>query len=132
MVRDDQEPGLGPAAHFIQQIAEPGHVGIVQRRVHLVEHADRRRVRKEHRKDQRHRRQRLLTPGQQRQGRKLFARRLTHDFQPGFQRIVAFDHDQIGLATAEQVLEEHREIAVHLLERRQQPFAALAVKAGNA
>ena len=132
MVGDDQESGVGPPAHLVQHIAEPGHVGVVQRCVDLVEDADRRRVGEEHRKDQRQCRQRLLAPGKERQGRQLLARRLAHDLKPGIQGIVAFDEDKLGLAAAEQVLEKHGEIAVHLLEGRQKPLPAFLVQACDA
>ena len=35
-------------AHLVQHVAEAVDVGVVQRRVHLVEHADRRRLGQEH------------------------------------------------------------------------------------
>ena len=60
MVGDDDEAGFGFRRHFMQQTAEAFDVCIVERRVDLVQHADRRRVRHEHRKDQRGRGQRLF------------------------------------------------------------------------
>ena len=75
----------------VQQIAEALDIGVVERRVDFVEHADRRRIGQEHREDQRHRRQRLLAARQQRQGLRLLARRAGEDFEPGFQRIVGLD-----------------------------------------
>jgi hypothetical protein len=44
---------------------------IVERGIHLVQHADRRRVGQEHREDQRQRGQRLLAAGQERERRRL-------------------------------------------------------------
>ena len=65
MVGDDQEPCVGLAGHLIQQVTEPRDVGIIKRRVDLVEHTDRRGIGQEHRKDQRQRGQGLLAPRQQ-------------------------------------------------------------------
>src|SRR3546814_12647075 len=66
-------------------------IGVVERRVDLVEHADRRGVGEEQPEDQRHRGQRLLTARQQCQRLQLFARRLRHDLEPRFERIVRID-----------------------------------------
>ena len=40
VVGDDQEAGLSRAGHFIEQIAEALHIGVVQRRVHFVQQAE--------------------------------------------------------------------------------------------
>jgi hypothetical protein len=50
--------------HLVEQIAEPADIGIVERCVDLIQHADRRGIGEEHREDQRQRRQRLLPTGQ--------------------------------------------------------------------
>lgn len=65
MVRDDQEARFGAAGHLVQHIAETGHVGIVQRRIHLVQHTDWRRIGQEDRKDKRKRGKGLFPPRQQ-------------------------------------------------------------------
>ena len=88
--------------HLVEQVAEALDVVIVERRVHFVQHADRRRIGQEHREDQRQRGQRLLAARQQRQRRGLLARRLGQDLEAGFQRIVALDQLQFGGAAAEQ------------------------------
>ena len=49
-------------------------------------------------------------------------------FEPGFQRIVAFDQLQFGLAAAEQLGEQMLEVSVHDFERGDQPLARLAVE----
>ena len=103
--------------HRVEQVAEALDIGVVERRIDLVEHADRRRVGEEHRKDQAHRRQRLLAARQQRHRRRLLARRPGDDLEPGLQRIVAFDELQFGRAAAEQRREQLLEVAVDLLER---------------
>ena len=118
--------------HLVEHVAEALHVVIVERRVHFVQHADRRRIGQEHREDQRQRGQRLLAAREQRERRRLLARGLGHDLEAGFERIVAFDQLQFGGAAAEQLGEQVLEVLVDLLERRQQPLARLAVEALDA
>ena len=60
VVGNDQVARVGLAAHPVEQVAEAVNVRIVERRVDLVEDADRRGVRQEQREDQRHCGQRLL------------------------------------------------------------------------
>ena len=62
VVGDDKEPRIGAPGHLVQKIAEARDVGIVKRRVHLVQNADRRGVGQEDREDQRQRRQGLFPP----------------------------------------------------------------------
>ncbi|KAG5723770.1 hypothetical protein E4T56_gene8370, partial [Termitomyces sp. T112] len=62
---DDQIARLGLARHRLQQIAETLDIGIVERSVHFVQHADGRGIGQEQRENQRHRRQRLLPARQQ-------------------------------------------------------------------
>ena len=52
IVGDDDEAGVGRAGHFVEQVAEPLHIVVVQRGVDLVQHADRRRIGQKHRKNQ--------------------------------------------------------------------------------
>ena len=132
IVRDDDEAGFRRRGHLVQQVAEPLHVVIVERRVDFVQHADRRRVGEEHREDQRQRRQRLLAAGEQRQRLRLLAGRFCNDFEAGFERIVAFDQMQRGFAAAEQLREQPLEVLVDGLERGQQPLAGFLVEALDA
>ncbi|MNL89893.1 hypothetical protein D3C87_2205130 [compost metagenome] len=57
---DQDEARLGVPRHLHEQVAEALDIGVVQRRVDLVEHADRRGIGQEHRKDQAHGRQCLF------------------------------------------------------------------------
>ena len=132
IVRDDDEAGVGRARHLVEQVAEALDIVIVERRVDLVEHADRRRIGEEHGEDQRQCGERLLAAGQKRQRRRFLARRLRHDLQAGFERIFAFDQLQLGIAAAEQFGEQLLEIGVDRRERRQQALARLAVEAVDA
>ena len=62
--------------HRVEQVAEAVDVGVVERRVDFVEHADRRGIGEEQREDQRDRGQRLLAARQQRERLQPLARRL--------------------------------------------------------
>ena len=57
---DDQEAGSGGVGALAEQGAEPVDIGVVERRVDLVEDADRCGIGEKNREDQRERRQRLL------------------------------------------------------------------------
>ncbi len=90
---------------------------IVERRVDLVEHADRRRVGEEHREDEGQRRERLLATREQRQRRGLLARRFGDDLEARFQRVLVLDQLQLGGAAAEQLGEQVFEVVADQLER---------------
>ncbi len=128
MVGDDEEARLGRARHLLHHVAEAVDIGVVERRVHLVEHADRRGVRQEHREDQRERRQRLLAAGEQRQHLRLLAGRAAEDFEAAFQRIVALDKLKLRLAAGEQDLEQPFEMRLHRVEGFEQALAAFLVE----
>ena len=72
--------------------------------------------------------QRLLAARQQRQHRRLLARRMRQDLEAGFQRVIRFDQLQLGLAAAEQGGEQLAEILVHRAEGVEQALAAFAVE----
>ena len=67
-------------------------VGVVERRVDLVEQAERRRVQLEDREHQRDRGQRLLAARQQVDRAVLLARRLRHHLHAGIEDLVAGHH----------------------------------------
>jgi hypothetical protein len=72
----------GALQHGGEQVAEALDIIVVERRVDLVEDADRRRVGEEHGEDQRQRRQRLLAARQQRQHLLALARRVRQSSSP--------------------------------------------------
>ena len=88
--------------HRVEQVAEALDIGVVERRVDLVEHADRRGIGQEQREDQRDRGQRLLAARKQGQRLQPLARRLRHDLEPGLERIVRIDQRQMRLPAVEQ------------------------------
>ena len=59
---------------------------------------------------------------------RALARRPRDDLEPRLQRIVGAGQRKLGRAAAEEMLEEAGEMAVHRLEGREQPLAALAVQ----
>ena len=56
----DQEAGAGGVGDLAEQSTEPIDIGVVERRVDLVEDANRRGIGEKNREEQRERRQRLL------------------------------------------------------------------------
>ena len=131
---DDQEAGLGALGDLGDQAAEAVDIGVVQGRVDLVQHADRRRVGEEDGKEQRQRGQRLLAAREQRQRLQFLAGRARHDLEPGLERIllVALVERQMRAPAAEQPHEQLAEMLVDLGEGGQQPLAAFAVQGGDA
>ena len=59
---------------------------------------------KEHGEDQRHRGQRLLAAGKQREDLHLLARRLGEDFKARFERIFEFDEFQLAVPPPKSVV----------------------------
>jgi len=123
-VADEQE--LRALAHLADQIAVALGVGIVQRRVHLVEQAERRRVELEDREHERDRRQCLLATAEQMDGAVLLARRLRHHLHASVQDLVA-RHHQLRVAAAEQAREHAAEVFVDLVEGAAQQVACFEV-----
>ncbi len=132
MVGDDQEAGTRHLGHLGQHLAETLDIGVVQRRVHFVQHADRGRVHQEHREDQRHGGQRLFAARQQRQRLQPLARRAGEDLQTCFQRVFGFGEGELGFSAFEQLGEKFLEVGVDLFERGQQTLAAFLVQALDA
>ena len=126
---DRDEARVGLLAHRVEQIAKALDIGVVERGVHLIEHADRRRIGQEHREDERHRGQRLFAAGQQRHGHGLLAGRARKNVEPRLQGIIAFDELQFRRAAVEQQREQLLEMGVHLVEGGEQPFAPFLVQA---
>ncbi len=115
----------------VEQVAVALDIGVVERRVDLVEHADRRRVGQEYREDQRGRRQRLLAARKQGHHLRLLARRAGEDLQPCIERVFRIDQLELGRAAAEQHRKEPLELAVDDLEGGEQALAALPVEGAD-
>src|SRR5262245_31671990 len=115
VVSDDDE--LGVLLHAAQHFHEPADIGVVERRVDLVEEAERARLVFEHAEHQRNGGQRLLPAGEQLYALKALARRLRDDLDPALQRIALVEQRQAGAAAAEQCAESLLEIPVDGGER---------------
>ena len=118
---DDDE--LRPLGERLQRRREADHVRLIQRRVHLVQHADRRRVRVQQREEQGQRRQRTLAAGEHVERSHLLPRRLGDDVDAGQALLlsvlrvsVGSSQHELGLAAAEERLEVPLERLVHLAE----------------
>ena len=132
IVGDDDEARLGAPRHVVEEVAEALDIGVVERRVHLVEHADRRGIGEEHGEDQRHRRQRLLAAGEQRHRLRLLARRPGEDLQAGLERIVRFDQLRARPCRRRRgVVNSARNGRCTVLEGGEQPLASLAVEVAD-
>ena len=128
VVGDDKETRIRLGGDFAQQIAEPRHICVVERRIHLVENADRGRICQENRENQGESGQSLFAARQQRERLQPLARRLRQDLEPCFQRVVRFRQLQLGGTAAEQDLEQLAKMPVDRSETRQKLLTALPVQ----
>ena len=89
-------------------------LSVVERRLDLVHDVERRRAGPEDRHQHRHRGQRLLAAGQQRQPLDLLAGRAGLDLDAGGQHVVGIGEQQPALAAGEQRGEHLAELALHV------------------
>src|SRR5262245_56863719 len=114
VVRDHHELRL--VAEAAEQVQEPLHVRVVERRIDFVQQAERGRLHQVDREQQRDRGERPLAARHQRDALEVLPARLRDDLDLGFHRILA-QHAQLAVAALEQRLEDVLEVRVHLLER---------------
>ena len=100
MVRDEDE--LRVVLHAAQHLHEPPDVGIVERRIDLVQQAERARPVLEDAEHQRHRRQRLLAAREQLHVLQPLARRLRDDVDAALERGRSRRADEPRTAAAEE------------------------------
>jgi hypothetical protein len=131
VVGDDQEAGAGFGDHVGEQGAEAVDIGVIERGVDFVEHADRGGVAAEDGEDQRQRGEGLFAAGEQREGGEFLARRLGVDFEAGEERVVGADQSEVGAAAAEHSCEELLEVAVDLGEDLVEALAAFSVEVAD-
>ena len=125
---DDDEPGFRAGTHLFEKAAEAIDVGVIQRGVHLVQHADGGGAGEEDGKDEGGGGQRLFAARHQRELAKALARRRGVDFEAGVERVFTFSEAQLGLAAAEQGVEQVLEVLIDDVEGGQQAFAAFRVQ----
>ena len=114
VVRDDDELGL--ADELPEEVREAADVRLVQRRVQLVEQAERRGLDHVEREQQRHGREGLLAAGEQRDALELRAGGLRDDLDAALQDVLGDDELERRPAAAEEGLEGVREVLLDLLE----------------
>ena len=102
------------APQLLEQPDQPAQVDVVERRLHLVHHVERRRPGPEDRHQHRDRGQRLLAAGQQRQPLDLLAGRPRLDLDAGGQHVVGVGEQQPALAAGEQRRKHLLELAFHV------------------
>ena len=99
-------------------------VGVVERGVHLVQHAEGARPEVKDREQQRQAREGTLSAGKERHRLEPLAARLGHELDAGVERVatfLGFDQSELGAAALEQSLEEAAEVAVDLVEGLREP-----------
>src|SRR3990170_6579564 len=113
---------------LLQRRDEPPHVRLVQHRVHLVQHAERRGVRLQQREQQRDSGQRLLPPGELRHALQPLARRLRLYLHTRVVQVLRVRQRKPRVSAAEERLEILLEPRRHRLERRLEPLAHHALQ----
>ena len=106
-------------------------VRFVERRVQLVQHAERAWFDLINREEQGHRGHRLLAAGEQRNGLQLFARRPRDDVDAAFQNISFIYEQQVCFAAAEDFDEHTTEILTNLVESLGKHLLRLRVVPGD-
>ena len=113
VVGDHQKAGAFRFGHLFEHRAESVDVGVIQRGVDLVQHADRCRIRQKHCEQQRQCRQRLLPTRKQCQVLQFLARRRGQNFKSGIQRVFGVGQFQMGMTATEQLAEQFLEVLVY-------------------
>src|SRR5690606_13479935 len=133
LFRSRDEDELGGLAHLPDELVVAADVGLVERRVHLVEQAEGRGFDEEDGEDQRHRGQRLLAARHEVDVLHLLARRLRDDLHAGLgvglQRIP--DELQPRLAPTKEAREDLLESLVDGFEGLEEALLAGGVDAGD-
>ena len=102
-------------------------LGVIERRLDLVQHIERHRARAIHGKEQGERRQTLLAARHEHHLGDALAARLRHDLDTRLGRMLGIGHLQMSLAAREEHSEDLAEVRVDLLKRHQEGFAHLAI-----
>ncbi len=118
---------LRAVGHAPDRLVVTSDVGLVERRVDLVEDAERARLVLEDGEDQAHRGERLLAAAHQLDVAELLAGRLREDLDAGLEHVLGVGEPELGLAAAEHLREELLEARVHALERGLEELLRLAV-----
>ena len=109
-------------------MVEAADVGVVQRRVHLVQNTERARADQEQREREAQRSQRLLPAGQQLHGAQPLPRRLDFDFDPRLGQVAVIGQHDARLSALHQAGVHVAEFFVRPLERLPEAAPRLAVE----
>ena len=124
-MRDYQELRIG--TQHIEGADELGQVGVVERRLDLVQHIERHRACTVHGKEQGERRQTLLAARHEHHLGNALAARLRHDLDTRLGRMLGIGHLQMSLAAREEHSEDLAEVRIDLLKRHQEGLPHLAI-----
>src|SRR5512140_197338 len=120
VVRDEEV--LVPVRHLAHQGVEPVYVGVVQRRIDLVEQAEGRRLDEEDGEDEADGGERLLPAGEAAERERFLAGRLDEDSDARLEEVFLVNQAQRGAPPLEQPGKHLRELRVDLLERLREPL----------
>ena len=128
LVRDDEQLGVLP--ELLVDLEQPAEVGVVERRLDLVEDVERRGAGLEERDEERHRHQGPLAAGEQREALDLLARRAGLDLDTGRQHVGGVGQHEPSLTAGEEPREGRVEglghVGVRLGEDLLDPLVDLA------
>ena len=116
--------------HLLDDVAEARDVGVVERRVDLVQQAEGRRIKLEDREHERYRGQRLLPTRQQVNRAVALSWRPRHDGDTRRQQVLP-GKLQVGMAAAEEFREETLEAGIDLFVGLAKPGSRFAVDAAD-
>src|SRR5262249_17519052 len=129
VVRDDNE--LRRVRELLEEPREAAHVGLVERRIHLVEEAERRGLVAEDREEERDGGERLLPSREEHMALQAVAGRLDVDLQAAVERVLVLHQPDVAPPTAEEQRERLVEVVADRLEGLDEALARGAVDAAD-
>ena len=114
-MRDYQELRIG--TQHIEGADELGQIGVVERRLDLVQHIERHRARTVYGKEQGERRQALLATRHEHHLGDTLAARLRHDLNARLGRMLGVGHLKVSLTAREEHGKDLAEVRIDLLKR---------------
>ena len=125
VVRDDEK--LRVINEPLEHTNKPVDVGLVQRRIQLVQHTKRARADLIDGKHQRHGGHGLFAARKQRDALQFFARRPGDDLDAAAQHVLLIDQYEVGLAPLEHLGEQRAKVVPNLLEGGPEHIRGLGV-----
>lgn len=112
---------LGEGRHLPNHFIKTSDIGVIERRIDLIQQTERRGFDQENGKDQRHCGQGLFPAGQQGNVLQLFPGGLHDYIDTGFQKVFFVGQSQLRLTAAEQPGKNLLKFAVYQVKRLQKP-----------